>query len=95
MRHDADLYTRLAHQGLGRSLSADERAFAEKLEKLFASGVHDFQHVAVGLNESGCARPSGNSEPWSADILLAELKTLNQNLDEAYATRGSEPRVYG
>jgi len=80
-----DVHSRLATQGLRRPLTEAERALAEALERIFASGEHDFAAVARRLTEHGVAAPSGERGPWTAALLEAELRLVNQSLDAAYA----------
>jgi hypothetical protein len=80
-----DVHLRLATQGLRRPLTEAERALAAALEQIFASGEHDFTAVARRLNEQTIAAPSGDRRPWTAALLEAELKIVNESLDAAYA----------
>ena len=59
----SDLHSRLMHQSLGRSLSAEERALANALEAVFRTGEQDFENVARALEREGVKRPSGASGP--------------------------------
>lgn len=76
--------TRQSRQGLARELTKQERSLAEALEAAFSAGLHEPGEVAARLNEMQIARPSGGMEPWSAAILLDELKVVNASLDAAY-----------
>jgi hypothetical protein len=78
----------LAHQTLGRALSEEEWALAGELERIFATGEHDFDAVAAALDKSGVRRPSGEPGGWSAAVLQAELSRINASLDAAYAEHG-------
>jgi hypothetical protein len=83
-----DIHARLQHQSLGRPLTEQERALADALEKVFRSGVQDFEEVARALERDGVKRPSGASGAWSAATLEQELVTINASLDAAYAEHG-------
>ena len=78
----------LAHQSRGRLLSEQELGLAEAMERIYATGVHDFEKVAAALERDKIARPSGATGQWSAAVLHEELKTINASLDEAYAKNG-------
>src|SRR5688572_31287313 len=82
------LYSRLAHQSLGRPLRPQERALADALEAVFRSGQHDFEQVARELERAGVKRPSGEGGPWTSAVLEQELATINAELDAAYAQHG-------
>jgi hypothetical protein len=84
----SDLHSRLKHQSLGRPLTEEERALAAALEKVFATGQHDFAEVARALERDGVKRPSGEQGPWTVAVLEAELKKINASLDAAYAEHG-------
>ena len=84
----SDLHSRLMHQSLGRSLSAEERALANALEAVFRTGEQDFENVARALEREGVKRPSGASGPWTAAVLEQELVAINASLDAAYAENG-------
>jgi hypothetical protein len=84
---------RLAHQSLHRPFSAAERRLADAMEKIFATGEHDFAAVVVALEREGVPRPSGASEPWSVAALEFELKRLNDLMDEAYLRKDQRARV--
>jgi Recombinase-like helix-turn-helix domain len=83
-----DIHARLQHQSLGRPLTADERALADALEKVFRTGEQDFEQVARALERDGVKRPSGASGPWTAAVLEQELVAINASLDKAYAEHG-------
>jgi hypothetical protein len=83
-----DIHARLQHQSLGRPLTAEERALADALEKVFRSGEQDFEQVARALEREGVKRPSGASGPWTAAVLEQELVAINASLDKAYAEHG-------
>jgi hypothetical protein len=77
-----------AHQSLRRPLTGAEQALAAALEAIFAAGLHEFPAVAAALQQRHVERPSGSTEPWTLVALEAELRRINDSLDEAYATRG-------
>ncbi len=79
---------RLAEQSLSRVLTAPERALAQALEEVFATGTHHFADVATALQAKGVARPSGTATEWTEATLAAELAAINQSLDAAYAKDG-------
>jgi hypothetical protein len=83
-----DLHARLAHQSLGRPLTAGEAALAQALEKAFRAGHQDFEDVARALELEGVKRPSGAPGPWTAAALEQELIAINASLDAAYAENG-------
>ena len=80
-----DIHARLQHQSLGRPLTELERALADALEKVFRTGVQDFEDVARALERDGVKRPAGAGGPWTAAVLALELVTINGSLDTAYA----------
>jgi hypothetical protein len=84
-RSNEDVHARLATQALRRPLSDTERALAEAMEMIFASGEHDVTAVVRLLNDRHVARPSGQAGAWSVEVLESELLTINRSLDEAYA----------
>lgn len=84
--HPPDLHARLARQSLRRALIPAEIALADALERIFASGEHEFAAVAEALNAAAIARPSGDKGAWSEKTLQAELQRINADLDEHYAT---------
>ena len=63
---------------------------AEALERIFASGRHDFADVAASLGELKVPRPSGSAEPWSVEALESELRLINASLDDAYTHRRAD-----
>jgi len=81
----------LAHQSRGRPLTEPERGLAAALERIFATGEHDFDKVAEALQRDGVPRPSGAAGAWTAAVLEDELKTINASLDAAYAEHGFGP----
>ena len=85
---DEAIYEALANQSLRRPLDEAERALADALDVIFGRGEHDFAVVTRSLQSAGVKRPSGGTEPWTAQVLDDELKRINALLDEAY-TRGA------
>ena len=83
-----DIHARLQNQSLGRPLTEHERALADALEKVFRTGLQDFEQVARALERDGVKRPSGAREPWTAAALEQELVAINASLDAAYAEHG-------
>lgn len=83
-----ELYSRLAHQSLGRPLTLEERALADALEAVFRAGQHDFVEVANELERRRVNRPSGKPGPWTPAVLEEELAAINAALDAAYANHG-------
>lgn len=84
-------HAELAHQSRGRQLTDLEQNLAIALERIFATGEHDFDGVARELQEQGVPRPSGAGDPWTAASLETELQTINASLDAAYAEHGFGP----
>ena len=84
---DEAIYEALANQSLRRPLEPAERALAEALDVIFGRGEHDFAAVASSLQSAGIRRPSGETGPWTAQVLEGELRRINASLDEAYAQR--------
>ena len=82
---DEAIYQALANQSLRRPLEPAERALADALDAIFARGEHDFAPVAISLQSAGIRRPSGETGPWTAQVLDDELKRINVSLDEAYS----------
>lgn len=78
----------LSRQSLGRALTAAEQSFAESLERVFASGVSDFEQVAAALTAEGAKAPSNGASDWTAQSLRHELQALDADLDAAYAESG-------
>lgn len=78
----------LGRQALKRALTDNETRLATGLEQIFRSGVTDLDRVASLLQQNGIQLPSGASGPWTVTLLEAELRTINQSLDRAYATGG-------
>ena len=76
------------HQSLRRPLIEAEAKLATALERIFASGRHDFGATAAALQEMNVARPSGAAGPWTVEVLEEELRHINESLDEAYQWRG-------
>ena len=84
----SDKHTALANQSRGRPLSHQELDLAAAMERIYATGEHDYEKVAAALQRDNVARPSGAAGPWSAAVLDDELKRINASLDEAYAKHG-------
>jgi len=84
---DEAIYQALANQSLRRPLEPAERALADALDAIFARGEHDFATVAISLQSAGIRRPSGETGPWTPQVLDDELKRINVSLDEAYSQR--------
>ena len=80
----AEARAKLAHQALGRPLSALEAALAQALEEIFASGQHDLSVAVTLLQQRGIKRPSGATGAWSLEVLTSELAQINAALDRAY-----------
>lgn len=80
--------SRLAHQSLGRAMSDDERALAEALMEIYASGVDEPATVARHLAERGVVIPDEGHAGWTESILAAVLARLNESLDAAYLENG-------
>jgi hypothetical protein len=83
-----DPYALLKRQSLGRPLTDDEQALADVMERIFRSGIHDFDEVARILGQEHVKRPSGAAEPWTAAVLEQELAAINSSLDAAYLANG-------
>lgn len=81
----------LVHQSRGRPLTELEQGLATALERIFATGQHDFDEVAQALQRDGVPRPSGASGGWTTAVLEDELKSINASLDAAYAEHGFGP----
>lgn len=79
---------KLTHQSLGRQLTAWERDFAAALESAFAAGHHDPAAVAAALTSAGVARADGSGSAWTSEALQAILRSLNDDLNSAYAENG-------
>lgn len=73
-------------QSRGRPLTADEQAFADALETIFATGVHDMPAVAEALTEAGIKAPNGDR--WTADSLVDHLAAINRDLDKSFEEDG-------
>ena len=84
---DQAIYDALANQSLRRPLAPAERSLADALDAIFALDEHDFDAVASSLQRAGVKRPSGETGPWTAQVLDEELKRINASLDDAYAQR--------
>ena len=75
-------------QSRGRKLTAKEQEFADALETIFKSGVHDMDEVAVKLAEAGVTSPLDGSNDWTLATLHKTLETINASLDEAHQENG-------
>jgi hypothetical protein len=84
-------HAQLARQSLMRPLSADEQNLARALEAIFATGQHELGEVVRGLQLQGVKRPSGETGPWTLEVLEDELSKINEELDRLYlkSERGS------
>jgi len=78
----------LAHQCRGREFDARETALADALMKIFGSGEHDFNKVAIALTDSGVVAPRSGRTDWTVELLQTELAETNAQLDAAYAENG-------
>ncbi|WP_238366714.1 recombinase-like helix-turn-helix domain-containing protein [Mesobacterium pallidum] len=78
----------LKNQSRGRPLTEAELAFANALERIYETGLHDFAKVVDKLNERGDARPSGETGAWTLEVFEAELKAINASHDAAHAEHG-------
>lgn len=78
----------LAHQSLGRSLTAAEEALADALMEIYASGVWGLIDVAAALSKKGVVLPIAGGTEWTADSVVKELAELNAELDDAYQENG-------
>jgi len=84
----SDKHAALAHQSRGRPFTQTEMDLAVAIERIYATGEHDYEKVAAALERDKVVRPSGSVGTWTAAVLDAELKQINQSLDEAYAKHG-------
>ena len=75
-------------QSRGRKLNANEQEFADALETVFATGVHDMDEVALKLIETGVISPMDGGSDWTATTLHKVLETINASLDEAHQENG-------
>lgn len=78
----------LAHQSLGRPLTAAETALAEAMMELLAEKGADFARVAEGLKARGLVAPLSWRSDWDLGLLESELAALNADLDSAYLEHG-------
>ena len=78
----------LAHQSLGRSLSAAEDHLADALMAIYGEGASDEGAIAAALTAKGVARPSSGQPDWTAENLAEALQMLNTDLDAAYQENG-------
>ena len=84
----AEPWSSLKHQSRARELSVEETALAAALEAIFKDGVADFTEVARRLSAAAVVAPASHTTQWDLALLTAELETLNQSLDDAYARHG-------
>ena len=75
-------------QSRGRKLNTNEQEFADALEAVFKTGVHDMDQVAVKLIEAGVISPLDGASDWTATSLHEVLKSINASLDEAHQENG-------
>ncbi len=78
----------LAHQSLGRPLTAQEETLAEALMEIYATGVSGPDAAAAALEEKGVPSPISGSTEWTAEGVARDLAALNANLDKAYEANG-------
>lgn len=78
----------LAHQSVGRTISAEERALAEAMMEAYSAGATDLAQVAEKLAERGVAAPMSGRTDWDADLLEVELRAANKTLDASYQAHG-------
>ncbi len=75
-------------QSRGRNLSEAESAFADALEKIFATGVTDMANVAEELTAARVVTPGAGDRTWTVSILQNELEAINASLDAAHNEDG-------
>ena len=75
-------------QSRGRSLTETEIRFANALESVFAEGCHDFNQVAQRLTSLQVIAPNRGNSTWTVQSLEEELRTINTQLDDAFAKNG-------
>ena len=78
----------LAHQSPGRPISNSERALAEALMQIYATGQKGAAAVAEDLSKRGVTAPISGRKNWDAALLEDELKAINASYDAAYADAG-------
>ncbi len=78
----------LAHQSVGRPVTAAEQALADAMMEIYGSGVTDMDALARGLAERGVPAPVSGRTDWDAALLAEELAAANASLDAAYAENG-------
>ena len=78
----------LAHQSLGRALTAQEAALADALMEIYATGVSGPEAVAAALAERGVVSPVSGRAEWTPASLAQDLAALNDDLDAAYRENG-------
>jgi hypothetical protein len=84
----SDIWEKLKHQSLGRTLNAQEVDFASALERIFISGEHDFAKICEILTQDKIIAPLSAKQNWNIALLTQELAALNASLDEAYTKNG-------
>ncbi len=78
----------LAHQSVGRAITAEEHALAEAMMEAYGAGALDLAQVATALTKKGVVAPVSGKTAWDADLLATELKAANETLDATYQTHG-------
>ncbi len=78
----------LAHQSLGRALTAEEEALAAALMEIYAAGASGPDAIAAALTERRVKVPSTGKTAWTGDTLAQEFALLNADLDGAYQENG-------
>ena len=78
----------LAHQSLGRTMTAEEVSLAEALSATYAKGTHDFAAVAEALTRDRVVAPRSRRTDWTEALLAEELAAVNADLDAAYEANG-------
>lgn len=78
----------LAHQSPGRAITDAERALAEAVMAIYATGAKGAEALAKGLAERGVTAPVSGRTDWDAALIEAELTALNESYDTAYAEHG-------
>ena len=83
---NAEMFAKLAHQSLGRSLQGSEAGFADALEAIYIAGISDFSEVAAALTQQSIPAPHSGKTKWDIALLEAELSIINASLDQAYGS---------
>ena len=78
----------LAHQSVGRTISAEEKSLAEAMMEAYGAGAEDLTQVAEKLTERGIKAPVSGQTSWDAALLETELKAANETLDATYQSHG-------